>query len=292
MYNCIINPNAGRGDGRKLGADVEKFLKGHGHEVVLHICTENHEASSAAKKASAAGSQGIIGVGGDGTVQAIAAGILEDRDKCNTPLGIISCGSGNDWKRSFPGAEDCLNALLTGSTKTIDAIRANGMACLNIANVGIDAKIVRTALPLKKTLGKYAYVIASLVNINRRMNTRLTIEIAGGERLQGDFTLVAVCNGQYYGGNMHIAPSAVMDDGQITLCIVKGLRPSRAFVLLPKMLVGRHTGDRAVRFLECEGVRLISDRPQVLCLDGNLYEAPEVIDFRILPGAVRVFAGG
>ena len=242
MYHCIVNPAAGRSHGRELISVIETFMKDHGNEIEIKETTKVMDAARLAREACAAGSQGIIGIGGDGTIQEIVTGMLDGQDKCGTPLGIISCGSGNDLWRSFGllsgqknSVHACLTAVQGGKTLAVDAIRTNDAACLNIANIGLDARIVDNAKRFKKVFGKNAYVVSALISIFSHKNTPLTVSIDDGkEYFEGKFTLVAVCNGQYYGGNMRIAPSAQMDDGKITFLVVsKSSKAVKGLAILP-----------------------------------------------------------
>ena len=287
MYHCIINPAAGRGRGQKLIPVIKSILK----DVEINMTNSNTDAAKLAKEACAAGSNGIVGVGGDGTMQDIVTGMLDGRDSCDVPFGIISCGSGNDLKRTFcktDNVENCLHSMLIGKVQVIDAIRANDAACVNIANIGLDAKIVRNARFLKKIFGKSSYIISTVASVLNHKNTFMSVHIDGKEHLEGEFTLVAVCNGQYYGGGMRITPSALMDDGRITLCLINAMSGLKALTLFPVMLLGRHTGLKAIQYIECKQVTLTIKTPQTLCLDGNLYECPYACDFKILPEAIRV----
>ena len=289
MYHCIVNPAAGRGNGQSLIPVIDAFMRDRGIDIDIKIPSHSSDAAKLAKEACTAGSQGIIGVGGDGTIQNIVTGMLDNKDRCDTPLGVISCGSGNDWIRSFGkkySAIDCLNALLTGKIQAIDVIRVNNMVCINIANMGLDARIVRNAKPLKKVFGKSAYAISALISIFRHKNIPLTLHIDEKEKLEGKFTLAAACNGQYYGGGMRIAPSAVVNDGSITLCLVSAINTLKALILFPVMLLERHTHLKAVRYIECQKITLIPQGVQTLCLDGNLYECSGQLDFKILPKAI------
>ena len=291
MYHCIVNPVAGRGNGRKMLSAINTFMRDNGKEIGIKETRYPLDASQFAKEACANGSQGIIGIGGDGTIQEIVTGMLNNTDKCSVPLYMISCGSGNDWQRSFKqnnSIKSCLSSLIEDKTQTIDAIWVNGMACLNIANIGIDARIVRNAQRFKKFFGKNAYVISAIISILSHKNTSITVYIEDTQKMKGSFTLVAACNGQYYGGGMRIAPSAIIDDGQITLCLVNAMGRLKAFTLFPLVLFGKHTSLPAVRYIKCNKVTFVPEGSQTLCLDGNLYEFNDSLKFKILPGAIQI----
>ena len=290
MYHIIVNPIAGRGRTlNKLPLLTRLFeARNLKHEVLVteHVM----DAYEKAKSLCASGSDGIIGIGGDGTIQEIVAGMADAFDSTiPVPLGIFPGGSGNDFVMTLAGGkaqalarykkkneqasvEDFVTAIVANRTTCADLIKANGMAFLNIGNVGLDARVVRNAIALKQRYGRYAYLAAVYKSIVRHTNMPLTIEI-DGQVHEGEYTLVAVCNGQYYGGGLHICPQARLDDGKITLCLVKAMNRPKTMVIFPSLVMGRHHRLKAVSFRQCEEVRItLKSGTESLSLDGNLHE--------------------
>jgi diacylglycerol kinase family enzyme len=109
-----------------------------------------------------------------------------------------------------------------------------------------------------------------------------------GESETGEILLLAVSNGAYYGGNLQIAPSAVIDDGFITLCKVKRMPRLRLMTLFPLVKPGRHTILKEVSILNCEEVKLEYSGKKTITFDGNLYALESPLTFRIVRGAVKL----
>ena len=259
--------------------------------------------------------RGIIGMGGDGTLQEIAAGMADafnhagELAKITVPLGIFPSGSGNDFVMSLLGgkkralshykpkylpqaAQHLAASVQAKRTCSIDLITANETAYMNISNLGLDARIVRNALDLKERWGRYAYVAAVYKSIARHRNILLTIEV-NGEVINDDFTLVAVCNGQYYGGGLHISPMATIDNGKIMLCLVRGMTRPKTMLIFPSLMIAQHQRLKAVSFIECEEVKItMRSDAEDLCMDGNLYAQPpgQTIHYQVRPAALDVFA--
>ena len=142
----------------------------------------------------------------------------------------------------------------------------------------------------------------------------LSIEI-DGKTHKGEYTLVAICNGQYYGGGLHICPQASLSDGKITLCLAKAMSRPKTMTIFPYLVAGQHHRLKAVSFVECEEVCItLAKGAESLSLDGNLYEVvgqdggsflPEErrflsphklagaekgeMRFKIMPGAINIF---
>lgn len=297
MYHCIINPVAGRGTAPQIATEIKNFMAQKNLQVTIKITEKDLVATTWTKKVCASGSSGIICVGGDGTVQEVVTGMLAETNCSSVPLGIISRGSGNDLKRSLKPllgrwAEkdflDCLQAMVAKKYTKIDAIKAADRVFLNIANCGIDANIVKNATPFKKILGKNAYLLAAFISIAQHKNIGLIVQIDESTKIEGKFTLAAVCNGQYYGGGIKIAPQALLTDGLIHFCLVDSMSKLKALTLFPVMLLEKHVNLKEVRYFECQKISIIPQNAQKLCVDGNLFDWNKKTEFEILPQAVMV----
>ena len=290
MYHIIVNPIAGKGRTLSKLPLLTRLFDANKLPYEVLVTEAIMDAYAKAKAVCATGSDGIIGIGGDGTIQEIAAGMAAANDgRVCVPLGIFPGGSGNDFVMTLAGGkakalarykeknaqasvEDFFTAIRTNRTTSVDLITANGMAFLNIGNVGLDARVVRNAVALKQRYGRYAYLAAVYKSIARHTNMPLTIEI-DGKKHDGEYTLVAVCNGQYYGGGLHICPSAGLSDGKIALCLAEAMSRPKTMTIFPSLVVGQHHRLKAVSFVKCEEVCLTLNRGvEALSLDGNLYE--------------------
>ena len=293
MYCIIVNPKAGRGQSVVMAHMLESQLKTHGIEYETTFTTGINCGLNLAKEFcmdKRRKLKGIIGIGGDGTIQEIVAGMADVfplSEKIPIPLCICPAGSGNDFIMSVSNKihkkanERFLNSLISESTKAVDIITANNNAYLNIGNVGLDAWIVKNAETKKKEYGNRAYLAAVYKSINSYKPTNLIIE-ANGMVFDGAFTLVAVCNGQYYGGGLHISPLAKIDDGKITLCVARSMSKIKTMAIFPSLLIKKHMYLKAVSFHECTSVKItFLDDGGTLCLDGNLNPAVGTIEFKI-----------
>jgi len=309
MYHIIFNPIAGRGLSKtkylpvlidmfqkyNLSATIYETIKPKdGYEITKQICLESSNC------------RGIVGVGGDGTIQEIVAGMADTfpSTKIPIPLGIFPGGSGNDFAMAIEGGKAAMrkkhkNNTLTEifveriykrSLRTVDLISVNGEAYLVAGNIGIDARIVRDAIDLKPKFGGQAYLVAAYKSIMSHKNIPLMLSI-DGEVIAKDFTLVAICNNSTYGGGLEISPSAKFDDGKITLCMVDGMSRLKLGVLFPSLLFKKHVHLKAINFIDCQEVIIsLPSGAETLCLDGNLYTKEDQLHFKILPQVLDVFA--
>jgi len=308
MYHIIINPVAGKGKTMRFLPPLTKLFAENNLPIKTHITQKIMDGYYIAKTlCKTENCNGIIGIGGDGTLQEVAAGMIAAREGDiykSIPFGAFSAGSGNDFAMSLEGSKSAaikirkkpietvsrafFEKILCKKTRTIDIITANGMAYLNIANMGIDARIVKNAVSLKQKFGRHAYLAAVYKSIVQHENLNLKIT-ADGKNLDGLYTLVAICNGRYYGGGMQICPSAKIDDGKITLCLVDALSRPKTMAIFPTVLMNKHTHLKEVRMIECEEVIITPMKLETLCMDGNLSPVENPIYFKILSKALEVF---
>jgi len=307
MLHIIVNPVAGKGRTMLYLPLLMDRLNELGLPCEVHITTKVREAYFFAKDFCCNSTTAIIGIGGDGTMQEIVAGMADaypHGEKIPIPLGILPGGSGNDFITTLEGGKaaakrkfskdihavtnEFANKIFHRSLRTIDLITANGEAYLNIGNIGIDAKIVNSAITLKQKLGGQAYIASVYKNILKHKNTALSITLDNKTTTE-QYTLAAVCNGEYYGGGLHIAPPAKPDDGKITLCTVAGMSRARLGILFPSLLAKKHEKLKEISFTHTDEVTITLGSEEILCLDGNLSSKTGKIVFKILPKVLDVF---
>jgi len=223
-------------------------------------------------------------------------------EKIPIPLGIFPGGSGNDFVMTLEGGKYAakikqrnfttdifVDCICRRNLRTIDVITANGTAFLNIGNIGIDARIVKNAAALKQKYGGQAYLAAVYKSIMKHKNIPVKVEF-NNETVEKEFTLIAVCNGQYYGGGLRISPSAKFDDGKITLCMIDRVSRPKLGILFPSLLFEKHVHLNVVNYFDCTELRItLPPGIETLCLDGNLFPIEGEIHFKVLPKVLDLF---
>ncbi|MDR1914600.1 MAG: hypothetical protein LBQ68_08995, partial [Clostridiales bacterium] len=183
----------------------------------------------------------------------------------------------------------CLDLILSGRCQAIDIIKVNERYSINIANMGLDAETAAEAAEIKKYFGGMSYIAALIKNtfLYKPFAAELIID---GKPLNNVFTIVAVCNGIYYGGGFAIAPRAKLNDGKLTVCLVRRMPRIKILSIFPLVLFAKHEKLAEVSFVECERVSFKIFGEQKLCLDGNIFPSERVMNFEVVPAAVEVFA--
>lgn len=306
MYHIIVNPVAGNGGTVKQIPFITNLFDNANmqYEVLLtEGILDGYEKTKAICKK---GSLGIIGVGGDGTIQEIIAGMADifPMQHIPIPLGVYPAGSGKDLYMSLVGKKAALQfykdmqtdkaarqffkIVKENRTKAIDYIVVNDMAYLNIGNIGLDARIVKNASAVKQKYGRYAYIAAVYKSILQHTNMPLEIEV-NDKIYKEEYTLVAVCNGKYYGGGLEISPYSCIDDGKIHVCFVKAMSKPKTMALFPTLMIGKHTILKAVHFTTCKELKITLPPNETLCLDGNLYPKEGILHYKLFEKGINIF---
>jgi diacylglycerol kinase (ATP) len=238
-------------------------------------------------------------VGGDGTLNEVANGLLALPADDRPELAVIPFGTGMDFARSHEiprKLERAVEVALRGRTATIDAGRvvykswdgSEGQTYFaNIASAGMSGAVAKQANQTTKALGGRISFFSALVRVFAGWrNTELVVE-AGGERRSGKMTNVIVANGRYQGGGMLIAPDAEVDDGLFDVLVIGDIT-KRDFVLnVGKIYRGTHLSHPKIEVLRSASVSVEGDVPVPIELDG---EQPGTTParFEAMPGALRV----
>ncbi|KAF8938013.1 hypothetical protein BGZ58_001754 [Dissophora ornata] len=190
----------------------------------------------------------VVAVGGDGTVSQVVHGyMLADGATKGCSIGIISSGTGGDFVRTTKTPKDSIEALDVILSTESTLIDVGHITCtkpefpsatseqyfINICSVGISGAIIKRveSSSLAKLLsGGLAYWIytylTGLTYKAPRVKYTLSEGDAGEEATkeqQMDLYLMAVANGRYFGGNMHVAPNADIADGKFDIVCLHNL---------------------------------------------------------------------
>ena len=292
----ILNPTANRGNMARYRALLRSRLESEPQAEYVETSRQG-EAQERAMNAAKEG-RPIIIVGGDGSVHEVVNGIL--RADRRVPLGIVAAGSGNDYAwHTLKLPKDPAAAIeraFTGQLVDSDAGIVNGRYFVNSFSVGLDADIAVAASWMKKipfmsgSRLYYGTTIKQLLFGYHRCPW-LTITLDGAaepvEAATKRYVLMAVTNGPTYGAGFRINPTADYKDGLLDICTISYTPLPRALKLLPVVQKGEHADLPEVTFFHARSIRIESQRPVNIQMDGETTHATSY-DAKILPAALLV----
>lgn len=204
----IFNPAAGRRRTQRLWRVLDVMVHNGVKLEIAETLAPGH-ATQLARDAARSGQRMVVAAGGDGTIAEVAAGL----DGSPTPMGIIPLGTANvlAHELGLPFMPQAVAAALAfGRTKALwPGIASSGGEArlfVQMLGTGFDAEVVhRVSLPLKRALGKGAYVLQGMREAVRYRFPRINVTIDG---VPTDAGSVIVTKGRYYGGHYTLAPEA------------------------------------------------------------------------------------
>jgi YegS/Rv2252/BmrU family lipid kinase len=234
---AIVNPNAsGRRTGRRW-ARIQTRIEAALGPFDARFTTAPLDATRLTRAALRNGAELILAVGGDGTVNEVVNGFFDQGQPigAHAALGLLTSGTGGDFRRTFdlPLPIDAqLARIAQGRDRPIDLGRlaytaddgGPGLRYFdNIASFGLSGDTDRAVNALraaKRLGGKAAFYAATIRSLLRYTAQPVQVRLDDQEEIAGRFTVGAVCNGQYFGGGMRIAPDAVPDDARFDVVLV------------------------------------------------------------------------
>jgi YegS/Rv2252/BmrU family lipid kinase len=275
----IVNPASGRPDRCRGWRAIEHALRQAGVSLdVVHTQRPGH-GETLARDALRDGRMRIVAVGGDGSVNEIVQGIMTAglADTREVTLAVAPQGTGNDWARSLGITREprAIAAAIAGGRTMLHDVGAIDFPAaagsrrwfINVAGAGYDAYVTeRVPRPVPSS---FTYLRGALSGLATYQSPVFHIA-AGGETIEGRLLLAFVANARYCGNRMHVAPTAVLDDGMLDVLAVQQLSLLQVLPKLVKLYRGRILGDRAVRHLRSAIVLVETDPPVAVQADGQI----------------------
>lgn len=294
----IVNPVAGARSTRRKWPLISRLLERVGLSFDFDYTEGVGHAMELARIAASDGYRYLVAVGGDGTVNEVANGILHSTNASTTALGVVSTGTGSDFARSAGLARDYAAAcsrLTSLKRLTIDVgvveYQRDGKTqerfFINSAGAGFDAAVVRETERLPKFFGgTIPYLMGMLRTLVSYRNKPVTLKI--GEEAESQRVLtVSVANGNYMGGGMRIAPDAVLDDRLLDVVVIGDMGKLEILKEFPTIYKGTHVNHPKVSVRKTAEVTIESAKPMLVYADGEMLgECPAT--FKVLPGALSL----
>jgi len=287
----LVNPTSGRGRSAKVLPKVRQAIQTLGLDAEVRLSKSPEDPARVARECVDAGVEILAAMGGDGMCGMVGAALVGT----DTALGVIPTGTGNDFAR-FIGINrkkpvDAVAALGDPDIRMIDAVRLTGGGreerFINVAGAGFDSEVNETANNMKwKAQGTAKYVAAVVGTLRKFTPAQFEVTVDGEHRsLSG--MLIAVGNGESYGGGMRVAAGASLTDGQLEVCVVGGMSKGAFLRAFPKVFRGTHVTHPKVTMLSGKKVEISSDRPFDVYADGER-SVPLPAVFEVLPGSLKV----
>ena len=284
MIYFIVNPLAGGGLGQGARTQIDEAMaSGNLEYTIIETKYQGHAIELARELSSKDDCTGIVAVGGDGTFSEVLNGL-----DTSVPLGLIPCGTGNDFAAGAGISKDiskAIRGIISGKTSPMDYITVGDRRCLNITGTGFDVDILaREAKYRKKLKTKYTYYLALFVTVLSIKFRRMKAVIDNDKVIDTDILIMVAANGRFFGGGMPMVPSAVTNDGVMDVLVVKKV----PYIVIPKLLYSFLKGNiekqtKYVDIYRCKEIDCQIENSVDIEVDG------EVVP--LLPAKIKIHSG-
>jgi diacylglycerol kinase (ATP) len=199
----------------------------------------------------------LLSVGGDGLFHLLLQLAVEFK----VPLAVAPGGTGNDFYRTLGWFEheltDYLEQLISTEPTFVDVGVVDGEYFGAVLSSGFDSVVNERANKLKWPKGPAKYNVAIALEFPKFNAIEFKI-FADAKVLEVEAMLIAIGNGQSYGGGMRVCPSADLHDGQLDIMILHPVSKLEFLKVFPTVYQGTHIEHPQVEILQAKKIRIES----------------------------------
>lgn len=288
-HYILVNPVSGNKKGLKHGIIAKKLLNKYNIDATIVVSEYPKHLTKIAKKLSLKHKCRFYSIGGDGTLNEIITGIVGS----DSEIVVIPCGTGNDFVKSISKFMSLRKIIINSINKLptpTDVLKINNdKYCINILNCGFDAMVAKNVdyfriVPFIPGKMKYNLAIFYTLLTNKNYKFKLRTNTC---TKKGNYTLVAIANGKYYGGGISPCPDANVQDGILDVCAIDSTRVRQKIILLPKYKQGKHIGLKQAKFYRTDFVHLVSSKDFPASIDGEVIYTNK-LNIKIIKKAINI----
>ncbi|MDR0724778.1 MAG: diacylglycerol kinase family lipid kinase [Prevotellaceae bacterium] len=281
----IINPISGITDKKTIADYINKTIDANKFDSEIYYTKCVNDGFRQAKEFAGNDFDRVIAVGGDGTVNEVARGLLGS----NTALGIIPLGSGNGFARHLKISLNYQKAnqiAQNGEIISSDHGVLNGKPFFCTAGTGFDAQVGQRFAQIGRR-GFVSYAQASFMEYFHYSPQSYKITIDGKTFSRRAF-MITCANTSQWGYNAYIAPKASLNDGLIDLVIVSPF----SFVVAPiiglRVFTKSLYNSRNIEVYRAKEATIERDKSGYVHLDGEPLDEGKILNVKAVPGKLKI----
>ncbi len=281
----IINKYSGTGYQPEVEGKITTRCGELNMECTIEFTQGRGHATELAKQAIREGFKMVFAMGGDGTVNEVAKGLVHS----NVTMGIMPKGSGNGLARhlgmslSFPAMLDVLS-----STQHIamDTILINEHLSVNVSGIGFDGHVAGLfGKNGKRGLAGYGKLVIQEFFRFKEFNTALVLD---SRSINRNAFIIALANSSQFGNNAKVSPFASVCDQRIDVCIIKKVPLTQVLGFARKMFSGTINNSSFVEIIQAQEISIHFPNPKPFHIDGESMEPASDFSIKIQPGSLNM----
>lgn len=279
----IINKYSGTGFRPELEGLIVSKCDALNLECTIEFTQDRGHATELAKKASELRFDKVFAVGGDGTVNEVAQGLVNT----STKMGIIPKGSGNGLARHLRipmSVRKSLELLASEKSIRMDTILLNNKLSVNVSGIGFDGHVAGLFGKNGKR-GLLGYI--KLVTQEFFSFKEFPIELyADGKLYQRNAFILAIANSSQFGNNATISPFASVCDQLMDVCFIKKVPLWQSIGFGIKMFSQKIDTSAFVEIIKAKELSLRFPHPAPYHIDGEAMDPESVFTISLRPSSL------
>lgn len=266
----IINPVAGKGEMMRNLAEVTGIFMDAGYRVSFYPTRERGDATEYVK-AYGAGYDIICCSGGDGTMNEVAAGLIEAG--LDIPVGYMPSGSTNDFAEFHGISTDVVKtakSIVSGKEHRVDVGRLGAKYFINAADFGAFTWLpYTTPQRLKNKLGFYAYVLDGIRDLAKLQSEHLRITM-NGQTKEGEYIFGIVASSSELAGALDFfGQKVVADDGLFEVLLIRLPTSTAELQATINALGSQNLNNELISFCRTDRIEIECMKKLTWALDGE-----------------------
>lgn len=286
----IVNAAGGSFADGETEAVLREAFAANDLEIDLHLARDGGQIDEFAKEAASSDAQVVVAGGGDGTINAVAAEVVDS----SKTFGVLPLGTLNHFSKDLGIPQDLAGAVATvknGHKICVDLGEVNGRIFLNNSSIGLYPSIVRQREQQQHRLGRgkwYAAFVAALKVFRRDPFFRVEFEIDGKHFLRKT-PFVFIGNNEYAMDLYHIGARPNLTDGKLSVYFLRRGGRWGVIVMLLRTFFGclRQWNDFET-ILTTEIAINVRKKSVMTALDGEVVMMETPLNYRIRPKSLSV----
>jgi diacylglycerol kinase (ATP) len=280
----IVNRHAGIGYAKQFEQLVKVACEANHADYVIEYTKARGHATELSSMAVRSGYNKVVAVGGDGTINEVAKGLLQS----GIPMGIVPRGSGNGLARHLGiplNTADAIKSVFSDRWIAMDIFQVNDKLSLNVSGIGFDGHITNL-FGIKSPRGLVGYVTLVITEFFRfqEFETAITTD---GKTFKRNAFIIAIANSSQYGNNAVIAPTASVCDGFLKVNIMKKM-PLYRLDFVYAFFSGRLGNSSFCEIIETRSFAFKTKEPVSYHVDGEPCGMADFFKITLTPSALHV----
>lgn len=287
--DVIINARSGAGNSAEVQQRIAAAFHAAGADARISLAGSGPELITLAQHAARGEAERVVGAGGDGTMNAIAAAIID----AGKTLGVLPAGTMNHFAKDLKiplDLEGAIGTIVAGHTASVDVGEVNGRVFLNNSGLGLYPRIIREREKQQRLgWGKWpAYSWAALAVLRRYPFLDIRLSVGGRDRTTRT-PFVFVGNNEYQMEQLSVGGRACLDAGALSVYTTRGTGRLGLIRLALGALLGGLRQDRDFVAFTTTGMWIDTRHERLrVALDGEVVTMEPPLHYRVRPGALRV----